>query len=189
MVREDLLALHATAYTNFDLFFQDLKAVLEAYETVVSDARPICQQFGLRYIDIVVPETDRSPNDYVKPGLHGADLPFHDGTETAVFLTQIPRGNGLFTFRYTRQAGERGAPFPADLRQEVLKPASILERARKVQGQVGVLDFDRFIVERMVFNAEKIATQFTALHDDHSAAFRAIMSDRAEHYWNRPEDE
>jgi uncharacterized protein (TIGR04255 family) len=190
VVREDMWAFHATAYSNFDNFLQHLEKALQAYETVLDKGRPICHQVGLRYIDIIVPENGRDPNDYVVSGIHGVEMPFSNGRETSVTVMQFPRDNGAMTFRYTRQFVEGGSvPFPGDLVQQSLKFGSVHQRAMKHKGQIGVLDFDRFIIQRMTFDAKTIVDYFRILHDDHSEAFKAVMSAHAREYWNNPQSE
>lgn len=185
-VREDLLTFETTSYTDFLNFLAELKFVFEAYAHALAQSLPIINSIGLRYLDIIVPESNQDPNEYVKATMHGIVDPFqNEGQEASVFVVQFPRPDGAMTVRYSCQLSPSGGvPLPPDIGVVNLKQSDVFRRAVAHNGRLGVLDVDRTSSTRMQFDPSELLSIFDTLHGDHSEMFKAIMSERAVTYWN-----
>ena len=184
LFRPATIVLQATEYDDYPRFRRVLEAVLTTFVKAVPSA--IALRAGLRYVDVIVPSGDRTPDDYVQPSMHGPQLATLAGIDTQCRCQVVRRLSDQAALRvtYTRQTNNKGNfPLPEDLSLHGLTPSPVLLTCLDHQGQVGVLDFDRWEQFRERLSVETMLSRFDRLHADQSGAIRKVATELALSEW------
>ena len=181
IVQQNSLVFLATRYKTFEDFAHKHDVVLECIERTVPDI--FVERIGLRYVDLIVPTNNHTPEDYVFEGLRGCPLEIESPKSyQARHIARWRVTNGVIVFRYI--SGVQSPYLPPDLQMIELSPPEIIERAKRSSSQVGMMDFDRTMDCRGPYRAQQISQLFVEMHNDASKAFKRAMSTLAEVEWN-----
>jgi len=181
ILNQETLVFHATDYQGYEDFGARLVSVLKHVSGVLKSI--FVRRIGLRYIDVIIPNGNESPDEYVSPGLRcfpKLDIP-SSRARGGLALTEIEMEEGALIVRYTVAVGN--PMLPPDVQSLKLSPPPVLLRSVNDDGITATLDFDRYIVQESTFNAEQIGERFNSLHKDHSNAFRQLTTEHAMKIW------
>ena len=139
------------------------------------------QRLGLRYVDFIIPNGRKVPEDYFKDGFgHLTDV-FGEIAQTAFMSHEYPRGTeGAMRVQFGR--GFAPPSLPPDLDGSVLLPPVLLKKY--TEGPSAVLDIDRWRVDSRRLLAGEIADEFQRLRDDICMTFSRIITPEAEAEWS-----
>ncbi len=177
------LAFHATAYTKYEAFIERLT---NSFMLISDELKHLfMRRIGLRYIDAIIPDEEKSPDDYVTPGLRNAPkLSLEYSMNAGVSISEFRLERGTFVIRYATGPGR--IRLPPDLDSLSLAKPSILQRNIDDHQRTGILDFDRFMSLEEPFDLASIKRYMDLLHNDHSVAFREITTATAKNAWSLP---
>jgi uncharacterized protein (TIGR04255 family) len=177
------LSLHATEYRDFDTFLRPLATMLAAAEKAIPNL--FIEQLGLRYIDYILPADGESGFDYVVDSVRGFRPPGASPPKEAYWVAHFPFERGGVNLRIIPRL-PAGAAYPPNFGPIEISPAETqLEAMRRAQKQesVGCIDTDRIIPIEKKLDAKLLLDEFSAMHADVSATFKAAISEKAKHIW------
>jgi len=186
-LQQDSLVFLATAYIDYEDFAERFAEILGHFEALVPDV--LVDRVGLRYVDLIVPQSGEAPERYVASGLHG--FPLGALAEKAKSLQaqyvskyDFADQEGLLIARYSR--GVSDPYLPADLQPLTLALPGIVHRARARQGQsmIAMLDWDRVLPHRAPFDRAALIARFGEMHTDLGEAFKRATSEYGLKVWN-----
>jgi uncharacterized protein (TIGR04255 family) len=182
IVLQNSLVFLATRYQTYKHFAERHNVVLEAFEQTVPDV--FVERLGLRYIDIIVPEEGKQPQEYLVEGLRGFPMDVFDSATAfqSRYIARWRTDGGMIAFRH--MTGVKPPFLPPDLQPLELQPPDVVKLAWESKAPVSMLDFDRMLDYRGPFNAVEISKKFALMHEDASTAFRRVISPFAEASWN-----
>lgn len=177
-VQDGMLTLTTSIYHNWESFLLDWRKMLE----VLCTAGPVhANRIGLRYLDFILPCTDKIPEDYVVFGI-GRPPEGLEQSPISVSLYEYEREQeGRLRIQYSRGFGPPS--IPPDL-QGTAPPAPAL-LARYLGGPSAILDMDRFAMLNRQLSADQLATEFAMLRKDISSTFQRIITPFASSEWQR----
>ena len=183
------VALHCTDYSGWQHGFEaQWHRVLEAVTEVL---RPRVQlRSSLRNIDLLVPEGDESPDEYLVPGLR----PWNAGGDG---LGELEQGNIAMRFKQdnfattlvvlSRIKGQVVLPPTVQAMPLVLSP--IQQRALEFHSKTGrpfaIVDTDVVHEAAIPFEFVPLVSQFTELHRLASTAFLSATTRDAQQQWQK----
>jgi len=186
-LQQDSLVFLVTAYTDYEDFAGRFAEILGHFEALVADV--LVERVGLRYVDLIVPQSGEPPERYVAPGLHGFPLgALADRAKSlqaqCVSKCDFADQEGLLIARYSR--GISDPYLPADLQPLTLALPEIVDRAKAQQGQsmIAMLDWDRIVPHRAPFDRAALIARFGAMHSDLGEAFKRATSEYGREVWN-----
>lgn len=183
-------ALHCTDYAGWSSGFEDAWTAL--IEKVAGTLRPrVLLRSSLRYVDLLVPESDESPDTMLADGLR----PWHSNGDG---LGELEQGNKVHRFKngayattlvvLTRVKGQIVLPPTLVAMQLLLSPPQ--QRAQQFYTRTSlpfaILDSDVAHEVAMPFDLEHLKQQFTELHRLTSTAFLAATTLEAQARWQQP---
>lgn len=184
IVQQDSLVFHVTAYEDHEQFGQAWRWVMQQ----VGEHLPhlFVNRIGLRYINLILPNSGEIPADYVVDRLRcdpDPGIPYHSHRGLTAAEYRLEEGQGDLAVRYSRGTGP--PTLPPDLTGLSLYPSGIMQRAVTVDAKqpTAVLDIDRFMVLSVAYEADVLAEQFRPMHEEISAAFKALTTDHAHTVW------
>lgn len=167
---------HCTKYSTFEDF---LKAAASAL-TIVNEAAGITlvERIGVRYIDLVVPENDKSVADYLIPSLTGFRDLNGGGNDFLVSVNQtnLKTSTGTLTVRCV--VGNHMTVLPPDL-----AGCNLITKQPPAEKQTALLDTDHFTDSALDFSVEQVANRINALHKPISEAFWSSITPFAKESW------
>ena len=176
------ISLHATSYVNSADLMSRWADVLDAIHEAELGA--FVERAGLRYVDLIVPSSDRSPADYVAPQLQGITP-----------AGARPTGSmwaAAFLFDGSTVNLRAGAPAPAGLllppnfnAMPLHKPQLMVdaEKHLKEEKAIGFIDTDCLRDVNKVFDAAELVGIYTDMQKLTSKTFKAALSDAAKKEW------
>ena len=174
IVEPGAFSLQTTEYETYEAFaeefFKGLKLVHEAVKLDYTE------RVGIRYLDAVVPPTEKELGEYLVPGALGISSVLPDSVQVTQSFSQtdILTPAGTLIARTIIRNGPLG--FPIDLQPLGL---NVAERFSKIQGVHAILDTDAFCLGRDKFDVSALQSRLLALHDVIGTAFLATVTDRA----------
>jgi uncharacterized protein (TIGR04255 family) len=168
------LSLQTTEYETYEAFsgefFKGLRIIHEALKLDYTE------RVGIRYLDAVVPPTDKEIGEYLVPGALGISAVLPDSVQVTQSFSQtdILTPVGTLIARAIIRNGPLG--FPIDLQPLGL---NVAERFSKIQGVHAILDTDAYYFGREKFDVDALQSRFRALHDVIGTAFWATVTNRA----------
>lgn len=176
------ISLHATSYSNSrDLLIRwadVLDAILEA------DLGAFVERAGLRYVDLIVPSSDRSPADYLAQQLQGV-TPEGARPTGSMWAAAFQFDGAVVNLR-------AGAPAPAGLllppnfnAMPLNKPQVMVDAEKRLKEEkaIGFIDTDCLRDVNQVFDAAKLVGIYTDMQKLTSRTFRVALSDVANKEW------
>lgn len=178
----ETLVFHATAYRTYEDFGVRLGAVLAHVGAELKHL--FVRRIGLRYVDIIIPEEDETPDDYVVPGLRCLpELTLTSRARSGLAISEFKLDEGALVIRYATASGPIG--LPPDLQPLTLAEPDVLKRLAPVTRMSALLDFDRFAPLEEMFDASQLKARFDRLHENHSVAFRELTTEHAKDVWSK----
>lgn len=140
------------------------------------------QRLGLRYVDFIIPNGRKVPEDYFKDGFGHLTPVFGEIAQTAFMSHEYPRGtNGAMRVQFGR--GFAPPSLPPDLEGSVQPPPALLGKYTEGQSSA-ILDIDCWRVDSRRLQAGEIADEFQRLRDDICLAFHSIITLEAQAEWS-----
>lgn len=184
LVLEDSLVLQTTDYGRFEDFAEHFRRALSiVLETTEHDRLGVVERIGLRYVDVIQPQSGEDFRQYVRPGLHGLrDEVFQAGTHrTHIESTgQTTVGDVAGTLVVRVAQNDVGMSLPPDLFE-----AAPRHEPRAAQGELLTLvDMDHFIVGTFDPTAQRIIEKAYIMHDHIIETFHEhVVSEHAIEAW------
>jgi uncharacterized protein (TIGR04255 family) len=178
IVEPGAFSFQTTQYESYEAFSEEFfKGLRIIHEAVKLD---YTERVGIRYLDAVVPPTEKAIAEYLVPGALGISsvLPNSVQVTQSFSETDILTTAGTLIARAIIRNGPLG--FPIDLQPLGL---NVAERFSKIQGVHAILDTDAFHLGREKFDAGVLQSRLKALHDVIGTAFWATVTDRAKEAW------
>lgn len=176
------ISLHATNYLNSNDFLERWAGVLDALESAKLTA--YVERAGLRYLDLIVPDEDRSPLEYVIKSIQGVTI------EGAISMGALWQGAFLFDGCQTNMRVAAPSPrelfLPPGFRRLSLKDSQIMIDADKRQKEgkaTGFIDTDCVKRIEQNFNARDLVSYYSEMHKLVSKTFHSILSPLAKEEW------
>lgn len=180
-VQQGALTYAVTSYVDSSHFREAWLDITDALADVqVSNVT----RLGLRYVDFLVPQHGRRPEDYVNapwnlngmPALPGATR----GPDLHVSMVDVAYPAGRMRLQFMRGFGVPSLPM--DL-QGMLSPRQ--QSPQAAPGECGVIDSDRWI-DGGEHRADRatLSQLFTQMHTDVSSAFHAMITPSARREWD-----
>ncbi|MGF6372958.1 uncharacterized protein (TIGR04255 family) [Paraburkholderia sp. RAU6.4a] len=180
-VEQSALTYAVTSYFDSHNFRNQWLEITEALKDV--DVSSV-MRLGLRYVDFIIPQSGRKPEEYVKAPWNLAGMPVLPGAlrspDLSVSMMDLAYPEGRLRLQFMRGIGVPSLPM--DL-QGMLTPRQ--QSASAIHAECGVIDSDRWIDgnEHSVDRAN-LDELFRQMHTDVSSAFRAMISPLADEEWN-----
>jgi len=177
------ISLHATSYINFQDFAERWDKVLVAIRNI--GFNPFIERAGLRYIDMIVPEGDSQPKEYLIEQLWGV-------VPTLGFRTQSSIWGATFSVdEFVLQAhvaapSPQGMIFVPNFNPLQLQRPSIMHNALEriqLKKPIGYADTDCWCSVQKVFDTDALKELYESLHDRVSGLFKSMLSDKAIKEW------
>jgi uncharacterized protein (TIGR04255 family) len=182
ILNRETLVFHATSYTTYEDFETRMMAAFREVGEVLKNL--FLRRIGLRYIDVIIPDDDESPDAYVTPGLRCLpDLSSVYRQRSGLTISEFQMNEGALVVRYAASPGRFG--LPPDLQHLRLELPAIMQRDVPKDRISGLLDFDRFFPLEALFEISLIKSRFQDLHNDLSTAFRELTTEHAKNVWSR----
>ena len=178
IVEPGAFSLQTTEYETYEAFSEEFfKGLRIIHDTVKLD---YTERVGIRYLDAVVPPTEKEVAEYLVPGALGISSVLPDSVQVTQSFseTDILTPAGTLIARAIVRNGPLG--FPIDLQPLGL---NVAERFSKIHGVHAILDTDASYLGREKFDAGTLQSRLKALHDVIGTAFWATVTDRAKEAW------
>jgi uncharacterized protein (TIGR04255 family) len=176
------IGLHATRYLHSNDFLSRWAEVLDFIGAAKLGA--FVERAGLRYVDLIVPATDRSPTDYLEQRLQGVTP---DGAvATGSMWAAGFQFNGCVVNLRSAAPAPKGLLLPPDFNALPLhKPKVMIEAEGRIadQGSIGFIDTDCVKDIQNVFNASELVGVYTEMQKLTSRTFKAALSPLAKAEW------
>lgn len=177
------IALHATAYVDFQDFQERWGQVLAAAHAVGLNA--FIERAGLRYLDLIVPTADSRPEDYLIERLRG--VPSTDGARV-----QASAWTATLSMERSGLQANIAAPSPEGMlfapnfnALQLRRPQVMVEAEKRVKEKlpIGFVDTDAWCNLGQVLQPEPVLQLYGELHDQVSSLFVSLLSERAKGEW------
>lgn len=177
-IQDGVMTFTTSLYEDSEHFLADWCTMLEC---LCSQGAVKVLRLGLRYVDFIIPTTDKIPEDYFKNGFGHLPHVFEEAAQTVFMSHEYPRGaNGAMRIQFGR--GFAPPSLPPDLDRSVALPPVLLQKYSR--GPSAVLDIDSWSVDSRRLQAKDIASEFKLLRDDICKAFKRIITPEAEAEWS-----
>lgn len=173
----DFVLLATSAYESFETFIADFEKALVAVRE--SSAPSFASRVGLRYVDLIRPETGEDLEKYLQPGLQGikaAEL----NAESVLHQFHLRARTHTGTLSIRLWQNREGKVLPPDMAGD--------EVAFRIQSPapgelLTILDLDHYTEDERDFLPSLQLSDLWALHDGTDLAFRRIVTDHALARW------
>jgi uncharacterized protein (TIGR04255 family) len=167
---------HTTAYETSDQFRERIMAALEPVADSVT--LTLIERVGLRYIDLVIPDSDESLGDYLHASLTGFPFEEHEAEKELNFAQATAKTKiGQLVVRCL--VNKAGLLMPDDLMPCPLSIERNVPRGRFT----AVLDTDHFSEQSFDFSLEAVAERIDELHGAISSVFWSAITEFAYEKW------
>lgn len=177
------ISLHATSYVNSHDFLGQWSEVLQAIAN--ADLGAYVERVGLRYVDLIVPDTGNRPNDYLAAGLRGVPIPQGGVLKSGMWVISFEVDDRTINVR-TAAPSPEGILLPPNLHALPLRKPAIMsaaEQRMKAFESIGLVDIDCLSEVQEVFEPLKIAERFASMHELTSTTFQSMLSETALEQW------
>jgi len=176
LIDTSFIVFQVTQYKVFEDFLSAFKRILELF---AYHAEPsLTERVGLRYIDLITPSEDQELKNYLSPSLRGFSIQVGDKREVFRSESVTQTGtNSRFIHRYAE--ANQGYGFPPDLQPIALA----FDRNLNLKSPFGLIDMDHFMHIDDDFSVGKITDDLSSLHDYHTKAFAASVTETAMKEW------
>ena len=175
------VVLHTRQYDTFDAFAEHLKLILDVVGAVVNPS--LVERLGLRYVDLIRPESGEAWTSYVKPGLHGI-TDESVGMRSSLHRSEIVGDTevGRLVIRCFQTAD--GSFLPPDLAPSSLDYTGVSVQPRET---LTLLDIDHYSERAREYDAGQVLEYMWRLHDNLDLAFRECATEHALAQWKAEE--
>lgn len=177
LLETDTLSFQTTAYDTFKVFAGTLLMGLAVlHEALQLD---FVERIGLRYLDAVQPAKDgETLKEFLVPEVLGLSLRGEGQLQQSVSETVAITTAGQLVSRVLIRQGQIGLPMELASIAPVIAP-----RFTQRIGLHAIIDTDASFVHREAFDLGVVEGRLTALHDEISKSFKAIITPHAEAEW------
>ena len=178
LVDQESIVLQTTRYPSFEFYLERLAVALRVVNDAAEPAEML--RLGLRYVDLVIPEGNRTLAYYIKPELLGSS--FEAIGKRKAFMCESLLNTGehsKLVVRYVEGTG--GFAFPPDL----LPMTLAFRRNPVMKSTFGMLDFDHFMEKPTDFSLEVIMEQSWKLHGVLEAVFKTSVTSDGLSEWGQ----
>ena len=181
--RRNGLVLHATKYTSSVEFLARLH---RAVKTLVAEIPNIfVNQFGLRYVDFVLPDSGETPDDYVDIRLNPTIGDNGNSPLMAMSLAIYPFDNGgMLSLRYLRAKGQ--PELPPDLTTFALEKSVLMKKeGLSAEQPTAIIDTDviRPFPTRKLLDPDSLLGEFKEMRAMEAEYFSKIITKHARSKW------
>lgn len=176
------ISLHATSYLQSADFLERWAEVLDAVQE--ADLGAFVERAGLRYVDLIVPAGERSPEEYLAQQLQGI-TPAGARSTGSMWASAFQFDGSQVTLRAAAPS-PAGMVLPPDFNALPLaKPSVMVEAERRVKAEksIGFIDTDCVKEVGRVFNSSELMNIYTELQKLTSRTFKAALSSVAQGEW------
>jgi uncharacterized protein (TIGR04255 family) len=177
-----VIALHATSYVNSAELISRWAEVLDAIHEV--DLGAYVERAGLRYVDLIVPSSNRSPADYVVERLQGI-TPEGARSTGSMWAAAYLFDSSTVNLRVAAPAPV-GMLWPPNFNAMPLhKPQLMLDAEQRLNEEmaIGFIDTDCLRDVNKVFDAAELVGICTDMQKLTSKSFKSVLSDAAKEEW------
>lgn len=179
LMLQDALIFHTTDYLDRDSFFAELRKGLEVVHEVIELS--FVDRIGLRYLNVVKPETEETLAQYLEPTARGLGQNFVTGLKHSMVETIAQLDYGTLVSRaFTTPWDGDDPPMPPELMPLSLK---VQDRFNPCKGLVTVLDIDCFMQQRIPFSILDIEDSLQKLRAGIGSAFDVSITPYAKKKW------
>jgi uncharacterized protein (TIGR04255 family) len=181
LLSNNAFTFHTSEYKEHVSFFDDFKEAIELVNATLNIS--LVERVGLRYIDLIIPDSIDDLNLYVISGVRGipsfnTNISIDSNSTETVLNTVL----GKLLIKY--YAYTDGRTFPKDIPQPNLAPPQIIiDRGKISHDYRGILDFDHFCNKSEDYSIDDVMDKLNKLHKDTSTAFKEITTDYAKGKW------
>lgn len=176
------ISFHATTYSQSSDFLSRWAEVLDAIQEASLGA--FVERAALRYIDLIVPTEEKSPSDYLAPGLKGIEP--EDGRSTGSMLASAFQFDGGVVNLRASAPAPQGLLLPPDFAALPLnKPGVMLDAEKQLKAEKTIGFVDTACVREIgkVFDAGELLGSFSEMQKLTSKTFKAATSEAAKGEW------
>ncbi|ENZ77879.1 MULTISPECIES: TIGR04255 family protein [Ralstonia] len=177
-VQQGALTYAVTSYVDSSHFREAWLDITNALDDVQVST---VTRLGLRYVDFLVPQHGRRPEDYVNAPWNLNEMPKLPGAmrgpDLHVSMVDVAYPAGRMRLQFMRGFGVPSLPM--DL-QGMLSPR---QQSAPAPGECGVIDSDRWVDGEHRADRATLSQLFTQMHTDVSSAFRAMITPLARCEW------
>lgn len=184
LVLEDSLLVQTTNYGRFEDFAEHLHhAISNVLARTEHDRFGVVQRVGLRYVDVIRPQSDEDFREYLRPGLHGLDdQAFLRATQRvhveSAGQTAVGDVSGTLVVRVVQN--DLGLSLPPDL----LEAAPEHEPRGRPGDLLTLVDMDHYIAGNFEPVADWILEKAYIMHDHIIETFHEqVVSEHAIKVW------
>ena len=165
IVMQDSVILQTTAYTRFEEFAERLKlCVYTVLAESEQDRFGIVQRVGLRYVDVVRPQSGKGYRFYLRPGLHGLPDEVYQPGRHLVHIesrgsTVVGGDAGTMVVRIVQN--DQGHVLPPDL----LAAAPKFPRRVEAAELVTLIDMDHYVEGNFNPDSDWVVARTYEMHD------------------------
>lgn len=177
------IALHSTSYGDSKAFLASWREVLAAIEA--SKLGVFVERAGLRYIDLIAPQSNRSTREYISTALQGISPPKGAEIQHHMALSSFLI-EGVAVQVRTATPSPANTLWPPNFNPLPLKKSGILIKAEKLLAssqEIGFIDTDCLADVQSVFDVSRLGDLYTSLHAKMSETFKLLISDYALEEW------
>lgn len=176
LLTSDALVFHTTSYNSHADFLEKLIHGLDLVHEVLS--LDYVERIGLRYLNAVIPKSEKTLADYLSPTLLGFSSIIQGSLKHNFSEVMADTSNGTLVARAI--IINDGLALPPDLSP---MPLVMHPKFSTLSGKIATLDIDHFSNNRFSFDTQLIKTNLLSLHDTIDATFNASVTEYAFECW------
>lgn len=181
-IAEDKVALQSSIHRDFATFGQRFSEAVNVVSGLVSGAYVEVRRLGLRYVNLMILDEDKTPAFWVCPELLGSEL---RGISNAHHHTHLERlyevEPGVLAVRYTDLKGQ--GPLPLGVNPLGLTIPEAVMHVLNNGPRFLLLDLDRSHSNTEDFNVQRISTQLESFNHSLQRFFNACTTEDAKKIW------
>ena len=183
ILTSDTIALHTVSYRDHQSFTDAFARVLEKLVSLKGIGIEWVNSTAMRYIDLVVPESDESIERLLKPSV--LPVPFNDvaGLEIVdgVYVAKFRKEKADVRFQVFRNPS---TVLPSDLITPLIDKNNWCFERPKIEFAVVDTDCSETFPEPMAMNVGSVRDKMLTLRDVAKSIFLKIGTDHAEKLWS-----
>ncbi len=198
-ISKEAIIYKSTAYQQFELFYETFKALLiELCSVIPSLEKSLLKKVGLRYVDVLVPESDDKLDDYVNNDVLARGLTAPASSHKIRHLHGVTTKLLQVMDNQVLRISFEELPIESNKVTKIL-PDDLIEPEPKcgllIYGQdswsntnsptYGILDIDHTytFTGSPLFNLHEVETAIKGLYDSSKDVFWSILSQKAINAW------
>lgn len=182
LLGREVIALHATTYTDSDDFVSRWERVLGAVQA--SGLKLFAIRAGLRYVDLIVPTGGNNPADYLVESLRGVN-PTGAVNLGSVWAAGFQHDGHQINLRIGAPS-PNGVVLPPNFSALPLKKPDVMQRAEdhvKRGTSIGFIDTDCLREINAELQVSEVKDAYKAMQRQTFSVFKSALSDSAMREW------